>query len=113
MISIVCLQPLWRSVSAQYLDQIVSNRDIDYNAEEQTNSGGSLNEGDVGAADDVMSRRQASGSWAAGGGVGHRPVIKQSSTTPVHNQHLRQRSGSHGKKDISHIPSISLKGEKC
>ncbi|XP_063715643.1 receptor expression-enhancing protein 4-like isoform X1 [Symsagittifera roscoffensis] len=30
--------PVWRSVSAQYLDQIMSNRDIDYNAEDQTDS---------------------------------------------------------------------------
>ena len=89
-------------MSAQYLDQIVSNRDIDYDAEDQTDAAGSsghgrgLNAGDVAAghSDDANNRRQVGAG--VGSTAGHRPVIKQQSAAPVHHQQLRQRSGSHG-----------------
>ncbi|XP_063715645.1 receptor expression-enhancing protein 1-like isoform X3 [Symsagittifera roscoffensis] len=77
--------PVWRSVSAQYLDQIMSNRDIDYNAEDQTDSS------------EVISQRVASR-------VPSKQRAIPSSTARDQQPQIRHRTNSQASNPLPTIP---------
>ncbi|XP_075238887.1 receptor expression-enhancing protein 1-like isoform X2 [Convolutriloba macropyga] len=80
--------PLWRSVSAQYLDQIMSSKDIDYSTEDQSDSGSVA--GGVGGGRGLTTSASNQRVAQSGGGLNA-------------GNNIRQRTNSQGK---SHLPPI-------